>query len=116
MYSLLIILFVFACIAMILVILLQAGKGQGLAGAFGGATSGAVFGGRGAATFLSRATTILAVAYMVLCLLIGMLYKSENETTRQSLIQQQAAEESTLPASDIPIAPIPQEGQNQPQN
>ena len=116
MYSLLIVLFVIACIAMILVILLQAGKGQGLAGAFGGATSGAVFGGRGAATFLSRATTILAVAYMVLCLLIGMLYKSENETTRQSLIQQQAAEESTLPASDIPIAPIPQEGQNQPQN
>ena len=112
MYSFLIVLFVIACVAMILVILLQAGKGQGLAGAFGGATSGAVFGGRGAATFLSRSTTILAVAYMVLCLLIGMLYKSENETTRQSLIQQKAAEESTLPASDIPIAPIPEQGQN----
>ena len=112
MYSLMIVLFVIACVAMILVILLQAGKGQGLAGAFGGATSGAVFGGRGAATFLSRATSILAVAYMVLCLLIGILYKSENDATRQSLIQQQAAEETTLPASDIPVAPIPGQPQN----
>ena len=112
MYSLMIVLFVIACVAMILVILLQAGKGQGLAGAFGGATSGAVFGGRGAATFLSRATSVLAIAYMVLCLLIGILYKSENDATRQSLIQQQAAEETTLPASDIPVAPIPGQPQN----
>ena len=112
MYSFMIVLFVIASVSMILVILLQAGKGQGLAGAFGGATSGAVFGGRGAATFLSRATSILAVAYMVLCLLISILYKSENDSTRQSLIQQQAAEETTLPASDIPVAPIPGQPQN----
>ena len=112
MYSLLIVLFVIACLAMILVILLQAGKGQGLAGAFGGAASGAVFGGRGAATFLSRTTTILAVAYMVLCLLISILYKTESESARQSLIQQQAAEETTVPATDIPIAPIPEQPQN----
>ena len=111
MYSLMIVLFVIACVAMIFVILLQAGKGQGLAGAFGGAASGAVFGGRGAATFLSRATSILAIAYMVLCLLISVLYKTENETQRQSLIQQ-AAEESTLPATDIPVAPIPEQPQN----
>ena len=115
MYNFLIILFVLACISMILVILLQAGKGQGLAGAFGGAASGAVFGGRGAATFLSKATTVLAVAYMVLCLLIGILYKTENEQTRQSLIQQQAQEETTMPATDIPVAPIPEQGQEQPQ-
>jgi preprotein translocase subunit SecG len=112
MYSLMIVIFVVACVSMILVILLQAGKGQGLAGAFGGATSGAVFGGRGAATFLSRATSFLAVAYMVLSLLIGILYKSENDSVRQSLIQQQAAEETTLPASDIPVAPIPEQPQN----
>lgn len=115
MYSFFIILFVLACVAMILVILLQAGKGQGLAGAFGGAASGAVFGGRGAATFLSRATSILAVVYMVLCLLIGILYKSENESSRQSLMQQQAAEEATLPATDIPLAPIQEQEPEQPQ-
>jgi preprotein translocase subunit SecG len=112
MYSFFIILFVLTCVAMILMILLQAGKGKGLAGAFGGATSGAVFGGRGAATFLSRSTTILAVAYMVLCLLIGILYKSDDEGAGQSLMQQQAAEEVTFPATDIPVAPIPEQGQN----
>ncbi len=108
MYTFLIILFVLACFSMVVVILLQAGKGQGLAGSIGGFGAGsAVFGGRGAATFLSKATTILAIAYMVLCIAIGYIYKTEAESTQQSLIQQKAAEELTLPAADIPVAPIP---------
>ena len=76
MVTFLVILFVIACFAMIVAILMQSSKGQGLAGTFGGAGSSAVFGGRGAATFLSKATTILAVTYMVLCLLIGYFYKA----------------------------------------
>lgn len=57
------------CIALILVVLMQSAKGEGLAGgtAFGGGMSGAVFGGRGAATFLSKATTVLAVVFMINC-------------------------------------------------
>jgi len=106
MYTFLIILFVLACFSMIVVILLQAGKGQGLAGSFGGVGTGAVFGGRGAATFLSKATAILAIIYGVLCLAIGYIYKTENEMVRESLIQQQAQEQSTLPATSIPQAPI----------
>ncbi len=61
---------VLVCIALILVVLLQASKGEGLAGsAFGGGggIGGAVFGGRGAASFLSRATTVLAVVFMLNC-------------------------------------------------
>jgi preprotein translocase subunit SecG len=60
---------VMTCIALILVVLMQSAKGEGLAGgtAFGGGMSGAVFGGRGAATFLSKATTVLAVVFMVNC-------------------------------------------------
>ncbi len=60
---------VITCIALILVVLMQSAKGEGLAGgtAFGGGMSGAVFGGRGAATFLSKATTVLAVVFMVNC-------------------------------------------------
>ena len=105
MYTLLIVLFVLVCVTMVIVILLQAGKGKGLAGTFGGPGAGAVFGGRGAATFLSKATGILATIYLVLCLLIGYIYKSENEEQRDSLIQQET-EQQTLPSSSVPLAPV----------
>ena len=65
-------------LSLIVAVLLQSSKGEGLAGAFGGGggLSGAVFGGRGAATFLSKATTILAVGFMVtsasLLILLGV--------------------------------------------
>lgn len=62
---------VLVCVALILVVLMQSSKGEGLAGsAFGGgggAVSGAVFGGRGAATFLGKATTVLAIVFMLNC-------------------------------------------------
>jgi preprotein translocase subunit SecG len=59
---------VIVCIALVLVVLMQSSKGEGLAGtAMGGGSglSGAVFGGRGAASFLSKATTVLAILFMV---------------------------------------------------
>lgn len=59
---------VIVCIALVLVVLMQSSKGEGLAGTAmggGGGLSGAVFGGRGAASFLSKATTVLAVLFMV---------------------------------------------------
>ena len=108
MVTFLVILFVIACFAMVVSILLQSSKGQGLAGTFGGSVASAVFGGRGAATFLSKATSILAVAYMVLSLLIGYFYKQETEVARESLMQQEAANQQTLPVtgSNIPVAPV----------
>ena len=48
---------VLVCLALVLVVLLQSSKGGGLAGAFGGGADSTVFGGRGAATVLSKATT-----------------------------------------------------------
>lgn len=104
MYTFLLILFVLVCFGLVIVILLQAGKGQGLAGTFGGPGAGAVFGGRGAATFLSKATGVLATIYLSLCLLIGYIYKSENEVQRESLIQQETQQQA--PASSVPLAPI----------
>jgi len=53
------------CILLIAVVLLQKSKGDGLSGAFGGGGAlTASFGNRGAATLLSKATTILAVLFM----------------------------------------------------
>ncbi len=68
MFTIWLIFHVIVSVALILVVLMQSSKGEGLAGtAFsgGGGLSGAVFGGRGAASFLSKATTILAILFMV---------------------------------------------------
>jgi len=72
LFSILIVLHIFISLGLIISVLMQSAKGEGLAGAFGGGggVSGAVFGGRGAATFLSKATTVLAVAFMINCILL----------------------------------------------
>lgn len=78
-----------ACAALMISILLQSGKGGGLAGAFGGGSSQTLFGGRGAASFLSRASTVLAIVFFVTSLTLG-LSASRNATGRSSLIQEEA--------------------------
>ncbi len=116
MYTFLIILFVLLSITMVVVILLQAGKGQGLAGSIGGGPMGgsALFGGRGAADFLSKSTAWIAALYLILALAIGVIYKSRAENTQQSLIEQRSAEEQAMPAPNIPVAPLEREPVAQP--
>jgi len=77
------------CISLMAAILLQSGKGGGLAGTFGAGSSQTLFGGRGAATFLSRATTFLAVTFFLTSLTLG-LQASRASGTRRSLIQEDA--------------------------
>ena len=60
------------CIFLIIVVLLQSGKAADLAGAFGGMGSQTVFGPRGSATVLSKATTIAAVLFMVTSLALSI--------------------------------------------
>ena len=52
-------------VVLVLVVLLQSGKGADIGAAFGGGSSQTVFGGRGAATFLSKLTTAAAILFMV---------------------------------------------------
>ncbi len=56
---------VVVCIILVIVIMLQSGNAADLAGAFGGAGSQTAFGPRGAATFLSKATTWCAIVFMM---------------------------------------------------
>lgn len=110
MYTFLIIIFILLSFTMVVVILLQAGKGQGLAGSFGGGLGGgSIFGGRGAADFLSKATAWIAAFYLVFAILIGMIYKSEAEDAQRSLIQKRMEQEESLPTPNIPVAPIEQD-------
>ncbi|MGH7682195.1 MAG: preprotein translocase subunit SecG [Candidatus Eiseniibacteriota bacterium] len=81
---------VISCIALVVSILLQSGKGGGLAGAFGAGSSQTLFGGRGAATFLTRASTTLAVVFFLTSLTLGLTASRGTATAGKSLIQEEA--------------------------
>ncbi len=66
LYALLIFFHIFVSIGLIVSVLLQSSKGGGLSGTFGGSgITGGVFGGRGAAPFLAKATTFFAILFML---------------------------------------------------
>ena len=72
LYYLTLTIYVLVCLTLILVVLLQQGKGGSMANAFGGGASQAAFGARSGATVLSRATTVCAVLFIIGALYIGI--------------------------------------------
>ena len=72
LYYLFVTLYVIACLVLMIVILLQQGKGGDIANAFGGGASQAVFGARAGATVLTKVTTGLSAAFMVLALVLAV--------------------------------------------
>ena len=73
-----IVLHIVVCLALILIVLLQTGKGADMGAAFGGGSSQTLFGSTGASTFLSKATTGAAVLFMLTSLTLA--YMSGNQT------------------------------------
>jgi preprotein translocase subunit SecG len=73
MTILLIIIHVLVCIALIMIVLLQTGKGADMGAAFGGGSSQTLFGSTGASTFLSKATTGAAIVFMVTSLSLAYI-------------------------------------------
>jgi preprotein translocase subunit SecG len=139
LFSILLVIHVLICVALIIVVLMQSAKGEGLAGAFGGGgggLSGAVFGGRGAASFLSKATTVLAIFFMVSCLSLSLMSASrvtavsstegssvtdaaqqdmaEQQQAAQQQQQQQQQGETPLPEDIFDVQPTGDDAQQQP--
>ena len=110
---LIIILHVFVCIALIMIVLLQTGKGADMGAAFGGGASQTLFGSTGASTFLSKATTIVAIVFMLTSL--GLAYLSSHQTGSSIMsdtkapIEQEAApdknSQSEAPKNSQPAQP-----------
>ena len=73
LYYLLSTLYVITCLVLLLVVLLQQGKGGDIASAFGGSGSQTAFGARSGATLLSRVTTVCAALFMVGALALAVL-------------------------------------------
>ena len=96
------------CILLTIVILMQSSKGGGLAGSFGGQGSmGAVFGGRGAGSFLSKMTIVLAAIFMLGSLAQGLIKHEAGQ--RKSLIQQEVQKEGEVGSAADILPKIPGE-------
>ena len=102
MFLLLIVVHVLVALALILVVLLQVGKGQSIGAAFGGASSSqTIFGSRGPATFLSRLTTVAAALFMITSLSLAYFSAHRGQS---SVIMDQAPAATEQPA--VPAPPI----------
>ena len=66
-------LYVLVCFLLLVVVLLQQGKGGDIAAAFGGSGSQAAFGARAGATVLTRATTVLGTLFMVGAMVLAII-------------------------------------------
>ena len=112
MTTLLIIIHVLASLFLISVVLLQSGKGAEIGATFGG-SSQTLFGGRGAASFLSKLTTAAAVVFMLTSLALTMITSKGTSVIRQNIPagQQKAVPQQTqqvpAPPQQLPAQPQP---------
>jgi preprotein translocase subunit SecG len=95
----LIVIHVVVSVALIMIVLLQTGKGADMGAAFGGGGSQTLFGSTGASTFLSKATTVAAIVFMLTSL--GLAYLSTHRTSDSIM-------ETTTAPIEQPVAPIEQ--------
>lgn len=106
LYILLIVVHVFVSIALVVSVLLQSGKGGGLAGTFGGSgITGGVFGGRGAAPFLTKATTVCAILFMVTSLSLSFVKPgaATKSTIERAIRESGPGESSSAVTTEMPL-------------
>ena len=112
MTILLIVIHVIVCIALILIVLLQTGKGADMGAAFGGGSSQTLFGSTGASTFLSKATTAAAVIFMLTSLVLA--YMSGHRPGEQSVVTNTPAPVETQAAPAPTTPPVQGTSEAQP--
>jgi preprotein translocase subunit SecG len=96
---------ILVCFILVVVIMLQSGSAADLAGAFGGAGSQTAFGPRGAATFLSRATTWCAIVFMMTSLALSVKRAPAGTFSTGSILEQ-TQKSAPPPAKTAPKAPV----------
>ncbi len=102
MATLILIIHVMVSLFLIFVVLVQGGKGAELGAAFGG-SSQTLFGGRGAATFLNKLTTIVAITFMVTSLLLTVASVKKATVIKEVPAKKEAAQ----PAPPVQLPPAP---------
>lgn len=96
---------VIAALAVIVLVLLQQGKGADMGAAFGSGSAGSLFGSSGSANFLSRATAICATIFFATCLglvLISAPAGQKNDLGVMGTVQQEASQPAQADPNKIP--------------
>ncbi len=94
------ILHIIICIALVLIVLLQTGRGSEIGAAFGSGSSQTLFGSSGTSSFMTKLTTVTVVVFMVTSLLLAYFYSHREYLIKASPVK---AEES----APAPVAPAP---------
>lgn len=94
----------FIALLIIILVLLQRGKGADAGAAFGSGASGTVFGARGSSNFFSRATAVLATVFFASSLTLAYM-SSQRADSPDSLIERAPAAESAAPEREAEPAP-----------
>ena len=104
-----VVIFVPVCVLLTISILLQDSKGEGLSGsAFGASEMQSLLGGQGAATFLSKLTTGVAIAFMLIALFLMRFYGGGNDGTLTPL--ENEAEQTEMATGDDGAENVGDEG------
>ncbi len=100
---------VLICIGLIIVVLLQTGKGSGMASVFGGGGGGSLMGGKGFGGVLAKATAGLAVAFMLTSITLSLIPRGSGQ--RESLLGGGVPAGTGAPQTEqqVPAQPEPTE-------
>ena len=105
MQTLVLVFHIVAAAGLVVLVLLQHGKGADVGAAFGSGASGSVFGATGSANFLSRATAVLAAVFFLTSM--GLTYYSATKSGQKGLMaKEKPAPEKSLPAQVPPSVPV----------
>lgn len=109
MLTLVLVFHVLAAIGIVVLVLLQHGKGADMGAAFGSGSAGSLFGSAGAANFLSRTTAVLALVFF--CSSLGLTAlragPSRSGGVTESLTAPAASTDAKPAATSAPSAPTP---------
>ena len=113
--SILTVIHLVTAIAIVVLVLLQQGKGADMGAAFGGGSSQSVFGSRGSANFLSRTTGILAAVFFATGLSLAYMYTKQSSAPTSVMASENATlsaenaggdgSSNSLSPGDVPVVP-----------
>jgi preprotein translocase subunit SecG len=99
--------YVIVCVFLILVVLLQQGKGADVSAAFGASSSQTTFGARGATTLLEKITTWSFVAFSVLAVTISLIQARRPGSVISKTAKTVAPAKASVPAAPAPVSGLP---------